>query len=382
MELAEKVDESAEQITTQTDESAEQIDEKTSDIMKKYEVAHEAAINRLTEYVNAIDNSIGQRTEAWYKSKQTRIGGSSMATIMGISSFGGTLLSLVTDRIRPSGNFGNKFTWWGTIMEPVVEMYTERRFNCKILAENSYITGPNRTCYSPDGLTVIDRDGVPTVTLLEFKAPYSRIPDGKVPKYYVPQIKMGLELIPVCQAGLFIECVIRRCSWSDFGLDGNFNKILCPKGGKDRAIACGVVLFYTNSELIEDMVAAEVGKLGGDLGDTSEDLFVSLMEYACSGDIRLHYGSQFTVDVPFDGIKEEYMKREITKSGGPKNLVGFLPYKIFDMSYNWIEPTPGFLDPYYGRIRAVTDCIDYCLDPANAGRVDNMLSAFAEENLV
>lgn len=372
-----EVDESSGQTDTQIDESAGQADNE----LEKYEVAREAAINRLTEYVNAIDNSIGQRTEAWYKSKQTRIGGSSMATIMGISSFGGTLLSLVTDRIRPGGSFGNKFTWWGTIMEPVVEMYTERRFHCKILAENSYITGPNRTCYSPDGLTVIDRDGVPTVTLLEFKAPYSRIPDGKVPKYYVPQIKMGLELIPVCQAGLFIECVIRRCSWADFGFDSNFNKILCPKGGKDRAMACGVVLFYTNSELIEDMVAAEVGKLGGDIGGTSEDLFVSLMKYACGGDITLHYCSQFTVDVSLDDVKEDYLKREIERFGGPKNLVGFLPYKLFDMSYNWIEPTPGFLDPYYDRIRAVTDCIDYCLDPANAGRVDNMLSAFAEENL-
>jgi hypothetical protein len=58
---------------------------------------------------------------------------------------------------------------------------------------------------------------LPRIFLLEFKCPISRCPSDTVPAQYRPQIWSGLAVSPVAHAGLFVDCVFRKCAIADLG---------------------------------------------------------------------------------------------------------------------------------------------------------------------
>lgn len=84
---------------------------------------------------------------------------------------------------------------------------------------------------SPDGISVIDSElFLKHVTvgskwrdlsvfdqkylnvLFEQKSPARRDPDGQVPRYYIGQVKLGLEIFDVCDVGCYTESVFLVCN--------------------------------------------------------------------------------------------------------------------------------------------------------------------------
>jgi len=61
------------------------------------------------------------------------------------------------------------------------------------------------------------------MALLEFKTPLSRIPDGKIPKEYLPQIKAGMCALPMVEGSLFVNTMLRICDLKDLRYDFNYN---------------------------------------------------------------------------------------------------------------------------------------------------------------
>ena len=47
------------------------------------------------------------------------------------------------------------------------------------------------------------------IILFEFKCPFSRIPDDKIPIHYEYQVKAGLDTIPIADMGIYAEAVFR-----------------------------------------------------------------------------------------------------------------------------------------------------------------------------
>ena len=83
---------------------------------------------------------------------------------------------------------------------------------------------------SAEGFAVVDwarrREGAPppagTYTailpaLVELKAPYSRIPSGRVPKHYAPQLQSGLVFCEAAAVALFLEVVYRLATLPQLG---------------------------------------------------------------------------------------------------------------------------------------------------------------------
>ena len=142
---------------------------------------------------------IVQRSKEWFDARRTRITGSIVDTLLGTNPFG-NYDDLVCEKADMPVEFkGNEATAHGIKYEPeaiakymqhtgrqVVEMGLTEHHSCPLLA------------HSPDGISLsIDSDPI----LLEVKCPLRRIiKGGIVPKYYMGQLQMGMNLFDVSSA--------------------------------------------------------------------------------------------------------------------------------------------------------------------------------------
>jgi hypothetical protein len=127
-----------------------------------------------------------------------------------------------------------------------------------LIKETGSIPGViDRQRYSPDGLGIVkllNGDDVFEyfIVLFEFKAPYSSMPDGKIPKHYMPQIQTGLLTIPLADTAIFVNNCYRKCKISDVGFELTYDKVFHSKDvnkkKKSQAIeyvlATGIICLY------------------------------------------------------------------------------------------------------------------------------------------
>jgi hypothetical protein len=198
--------------------------------------------------------NIKQRSNEWYTIRKTTIGGSEMATVLGKNPFK-KIKDLISEKIGISKFEGNVATRWGVLFEDVTKQWAEKCLLMKYkIIEIGNVEGINkRQRYSPDGLGVVklsselklDDEAIIheeyNIILFEFKSPLKSIPDSKIPTYYLPQILTGLLNIKICDYGIFINNVYRKCSINDINLisfnnplkyDNNFHK------DNDKKISC------------------------------------------------------------------------------------------------------------------------------------------------
>jgi hypothetical protein len=352
-------------------------------------------------------NGIIQHSELWKKEKVLTVGGSSLATIMGINHFS-TIDKLIRDRIGLSSFTGDIKTQWGNLFEEVIKLCVEYTLNCEILGEDLFVFGPPNTytSYSPDGLSVVDN----RVILFEFKCPFSRIPNGKPPIYYIPQVKMGLELLNVCQQGLFVEGVYRRCCWDDLADTPLYDQQLSPKGPLRTQESLPIALGFIGFELclrgiinkpelgqkLREFVLEyrrELGEFGNvtndwfvnDLGVISQELITLLLDLLGTNVIKVVYSRivhstnkpiinfntpvfshvKSIADISADQLNNtvnEDLTTFVVGCGERDNLlIGVLPWKLFRLDYHWIEKTPGYLDPWYPKIQSIMEIVKQCL---------------------
>lgn len=353
-----------------TTEQPERVIDELADLNLSDPIAIEK-YNIIREYTTEkYKNGIMQGSDEWKQIRRFTVGGSSIASIVGGGY--GNILSLVTDRVGITEFKDRIEPQWGNLMEHVIEMYVERKLNCKIFGEHLFVLGPPGTSYSPDGITVFNSK----ITLLEFKAPYSRLPNGKVPKAYIPQVKMGLQVIDICETALFVECVIRRCKFKDLNFDFTFDKTLVAKYSGDSVLAFGVIAFYTDEDFL-GYISREFANYGlNDLGSCTPALFTHIMSGYNSKIIKPVYSR--VVLSPSDGNAADCLIDVIGQLSG-KKVIGILPWKMLVADIHEITKTPGYLDPHLEVIADINNTVKFCMDPENVTKKYNELQFLAEK---
>jgi hypothetical protein len=228
-----------------------------------------------------------QRDSSWYSAMGTTIGGSEIAALMGCNPYSNvhdvvaSKVALIQGRDNWTG--GGSACWWGVLFEDIAAAYTEIELGSVVRGDDICVQRWPGHRNSPDGYIVArsvqinaevalddelddELDVAPTVRnsyklwttdmdpaiatlprifLLEFKCPISRCPSDTVPPQYRPQIWSGLAVSPVAHAGLFIDCVFRKCAIGQLGAGPEFDTDYHPRKAKgveyESAIAWGLV---------------------------------------------------------------------------------------------------------------------------------------------
>jgi hypothetical protein len=204
----------------------------------------------LLEFIESNKFLPEQGSEEWLNSRLETIGGSEIATILGLNPYQ-NIKKLISQKIGLSKFSKAAPLWFGNIMEYTLQQYTEFIFNTKIYETGSIQYEKSKYIkYSPDGISVIKKNDLHKILkkdhydininprsnfdnthddykdelliLFEFKNPYMRVlKQNEIPVYYKPQPQLGLEVIDICEASIFIESVFRFCSFNDIILQNN-----------------------------------------------------------------------------------------------------------------------------------------------------------------
>jgi hypothetical protein len=258
----------------------------------------------VNKFVKSQSASPAQKSSEWYILKSKTIGGSEVATVLGINPFK-SLKSLIADKANISTyKFnGNLATRWGNMFESITRDWTELILNMEnSIVETGSLPGAiEGQRYSPDGLGVVylkDEDNVMNyyIALFEFKSPFKSIPSGEIPKHYIPQIQTGLWSIPICELAIFVNNSYRKCSIEDFGFstmyDFDFHKI-SKKNTKLEQIkeiyACGIICFYQVKN--DENNISEDNMLNYDPSINYND--ISLNEIINTSDSFIDFGNSF-----------------------------------------------------------------------------------------
>lgn len=255
-------------------------------------IQHWPKQQQLEAFTNFYHYLPAQGGAIWLSGRALGIGGSEMSVLTDENPFK-DMRNLIAGKVKlPEGAFnGNVATRWGNIFEPILTLYVELIMNVTIFETGSIpgvIKRPNGKPvqnYSPDGLAVVQKkdyqymmdhtsqhyfninDSNSTkfrelpeelILLFEFKNPYMRLPKGVIKSCYLAQPKAGMCTIPITDATLFVDGVIRKCGIADFDLTGAYDtKFHCGGTIKMRkipytsCISCGFIGIMDMSEPFE-----------------------------------------------------------------------------------------------------------------------------------
>lgn len=220
---------------------------------------------KIDTFIQSVGTSPAQKSSEWYSLKSKTIGGSEVATILGLNPFR-KVKSLIAEKVGLSEQpfTGNIATRWGTIFESVTRDWT---YHVLLMDECIQETGSlegviERQRYSPDGMGVVqltnDNDELDYyIVLFEFKSPLRSLPDGKIPKHYMPQIQTGMLTIPLIELSIFVNNCYRKCALKDIGFDmtydlifhdGDVTKKRTKKQKFVEVLSCGIICFYQTKE--------------------------------------------------------------------------------------------------------------------------------------
>jgi hypothetical protein len=356
---------------------------------------------------------IKQHSSEWLAAKVYTIGGSSMASIQGKNPYK-TCLSLISEKIGLSPFKGSIKMQWGNLFEELIKKHVEHDKQCEVLGEDLYVVGPEYTAYSPDGLTVMDVDGREQVVLCEFKCPYSRIPATRPPAYYVPQVKMGMDLLGLPTLGLLIEGVYRRCSWDQLDNTPRCDTTLVSTTVDRNPISLGIIGFYYDPSRVAALPAEDSAQLKSaydilcqdapgfyvdgareqfgpcaDLGIVEPALFTQIMDlfdkkvlvpYYCTPlvDPTLSRAGVSLIQSMFGDQLDTFMDHCI--QSGYIN-VGVLPWKLLQIKYHRIEKENDYVAPWLPKIKEIIELVKQCNAPENVGKKTNIFSSYVSRDL-
>lgn len=211
----------------------------------------------LLNFINLNKGLAKQGSEAWKLARKTRFGGSELNSILSKPQ------DIILDKLGLGSPFyGNIYTDAGSIYEETTRLYIEKKLGTPIYEFGSCPTSIYGVSISPDGICISDNSKVSSILthpsgkiqsncndssliLIEIKNPYNRIPNGKVPKQYLPQIQGGLWGFDILDYALFIDSVIRRCKIRDLYSNNKFifNKHTDSEF-QGTHVACGIIGIY------------------------------------------------------------------------------------------------------------------------------------------
>lgn len=370
-----------------------------SDALKEWIDIHEA-------------NGITQHSAEWLEAKRFVIGGSKIAMVEGTCPYS-AVASYVREKSMGINLPMGIAAQWGNLMEEIIKQQVERDYDTVVLGENLFVRDPNYkgVAYSPDGLAVMNvgargsmpnRGGSicnllmdapnpteksPRVVLVEFKCPWSRTPDGTPPANYVPQVKMGLDMIRVASIGLLVEAVYRRCTVAQLSTlefnDLHTQKTAHAPKSPAQHIASGIIGVMIREHpvvsrgLYDDWPQwyMDIQKWrkenGADFGRMPTDVFTTLMAAIDRHDLGTWY--------PRSTMSAGEAAREFAGccAGSGCISLGVIPWKLIRIDYHWIAPEYGYLEKVGPRIDLInTTVIDAIDNPRNA---HNIISDFDVE---
>jgi len=146
---------------------------------------HDRILNRVKELLAA--EYAEQRSQEWLDLRENMITASDISSAIGENPYE-SIDAFIKKKVLRTKWAGNAATAHGTLLEPLVrDMYDE------MTGHKTHEIGlVQHRVYpwlgaSPDGIT---EDGI----LVEIKCPLTRKIEAKVPKYYLPQVQLQLEI--------------------------------------------------------------------------------------------------------------------------------------------------------------------------------------------
>jgi len=210
----------------------------------RYNSMHLSILKNLEMKVDALkrknDETPIQGSQEWLDFRRNGVGGSEVASLLKMGGWSNPK-KIAEDKTGLTRNkFGFNFIAcnWGTVMENVTIQITELLLNTTVHEINILKGEIIGQLYSPDGIGIVklicDKQGQhPRIkyksnteyfyTLFEFKAPFSALLTGSIPKHYVPQVQDGLSVIKDADNAIFISAQYRICSLSEMKVDDVYN---------------------------------------------------------------------------------------------------------------------------------------------------------------
>lgn len=320
-----------------------------------------AAQLSIEDWLKSNATGITPRTAEWLEARRHKIGGSSLAAVQGTSPYE-NVQSLINSKLGLTAARPRLPMQWGVLFEPILRAHAEEEFECKIIGHDSFILGPPCTAYSPDGLAAVILDGEVRRALFEFKCPFMRKPSGEIPDYYVPQVKMGLDIISAADTAIFVEGVFRRCARGQYGPNPKYNSSLQKYSDLGDPILCGVIGFHAQAPI--GGLAAE------DIGLMPRKEFMELLDAVESGAVSVWYGP---LRSPIECCS--LLDDDITAyhSARGSQDVGTMCWKLFSADYHSIDREPNYLQPWLPRIAAIIDFVKK-YDAADAVTRESMVA--------
>lgn len=221
-----------------------------ADIRESFADETNRRFRELADFLAKWHDLPAQRSQQWLDDRTFSVGASEIATLLGeltgkkinpyqtIRTLVGTKAGLIKVTDYSAMN-------WGCVLEKVVTMLAEIIFDCHIEEMGSIPTkGMRNQRSSPDGVAVVPCLGNKIISF-EFKAPKNRIPRGSVPACYRPQVLTCLCAVEPSDLGIFIDCVIRRCSKSDWNFESSqYNYEYHREIDLGEPMALGILFFY------------------------------------------------------------------------------------------------------------------------------------------
>lgn len=185
----------------------------------------------LAQLIEKNKNAPAQGTPEWLKGRILTFGGSEISTLTGDNPYS-NIKTLIASKVGLYNFKGNLFTRWGNAFEDITKKITEKIFNTIIYNTGSISGSITEIKYSPDGIATVrmlceGNDGrlqyEYLIILFEFKALYTKMPMGVIPKHYIPQVKTGLCSIPIVHHGIYVSNTYRICSIEQFDTGNRYN---------------------------------------------------------------------------------------------------------------------------------------------------------------
>lgn len=334
----------------------------------------------ISDFVDTFNNDIKQHDYNWYQLMGNTVGGSEIASILGISPYS-SFYKIVQSKIdicngREKINVGLS-CWWGTFFEDIIKNYIEIELGNVVKGDKICIQKYEGHRNSPDGYTIVNfyyKNGkyniwttnmspslikLSLIILLEFKCPITRQPTGNIPNYYIPQLLSGLSVSPIAHKGLFIDSLFKKCSISQLGYNDEYDKSFHKKNLiKQYPLAWGVVNLYIpiqklSNEIINiyqnyfNIKFTEDNDNIIDMGNINLSLFNSIFSLINNNTINIT-----KTTIKFNDGRGD--KNILNLKKKEKNILfAVFPWKLFDVSYVFIDREPNYLENVYPTIQRV-----------------------------
>jgi hypothetical protein len=321
-----------------------------------------------------------QRGDEWRRAMGTTVGGSELAAVMGRSQYSDKYKVAAEKAAALQGRqsfVGGPNCWWGSLFQDVAAAVVALDLGGRVVGDDICVrevpghrNSPDgyilaRLVDTPEGPRLWSTDQPPpsearwVVVLLEIKCPTSRLPRGRVPRHYVPQLWSGLAVSPA-HFGLFVDAVFRKCSLEQLGPGPEFD--VAYHGWRDigrwdgGAFAWGVLGVYEPEPAAPTGEAGPAGEAGAeppgpagpsaplDLGGAGRTSFDQALEAidqkryrVVPGPFRLADGRGAAGDP-----KNAVWALETDPPPGFR-LFGVLPWKLMVLELIPVGRRPGFL---------------------------------------